>query len=223
MLSKSIRVFHASIRESERRARLAGDQAAAAYWAGAEQRYQEVVQAANRAGLEYVQRWAGMTRTGYHGARVDGQELGRFEEALITVTSLAAGDLAGTVIRRITSTIRSPGSWRRCGTGSTGRWTPCTLRQVLGAVQAIVATHAECGLTREFGVAWVPRRDGIGNEIAGITQAQMDAYSSRTAAIAEELPDAVAAWAAKYGRAPNQRELLFIQQRGDAGDAAGQG
>ena len=32
--SKSISVLHASIRESERRARLAGDQRAAAYWAG---------------------------------------------------------------------------------------------------------------------------------------------------------------------------------------------
>ena len=33
--SKSISVLHASIRENERRARLAGDQQAAAYWAGA--------------------------------------------------------------------------------------------------------------------------------------------------------------------------------------------
>ena len=90
-LSKSISVFHASIRENERRARLAGDEAAAARWAEVERRYQEVVQAANRAGLEYVQEWAGMTRTGYHGARVDGQETGRFEEALITVIVVAAG------------------------------------------------------------------------------------------------------------------------------------
>ena len=36
--SKSISVLHASLRENERRARLAGDQQAAAYWAGREQR-----------------------------------------------------------------------------------------------------------------------------------------------------------------------------------------
>ncbi len=47
-LSKSISVFHASVRENERRARLAGDEATAAWWAG-------------------------MTRTGFHGARVDGR------------------------------------------------------------------------------------------------------------------------------------------------------
>ena len=48
--SKSISVFHASIRENERRARLAGDRGRGGGWAGREQRYQEVLQAANRAG-----------------------------------------------------------------------------------------------------------------------------------------------------------------------------
>jgi hypothetical protein len=61
---KSISVFHASIRQNERRARLAGDQAEAQRWAGVEQCYQEVLYAANRAGLEHIQQWAGITRTG---------------------------------------------------------------------------------------------------------------------------------------------------------------
>lgn len=208
--SKSISVFHASIRENERRARLAGDETAAAYWADAESRYQEVLQAANRAGLEHVQEWAGVTRTGYHGARVDGKELGRFEEALITVTSWLQGtsrdgdpqDHIHNQIARIVQTV-SDGKHRALDTA--------TLRHVLGAVQGIVATYAEAGLSREFGVDWTPRKDGIGNEITGVTQAQMDAYSSRAASIAGELPNAVAAWTAKYGRQPNQRELLFIQ------------
>ena len=150
-LSKSISVFHASIRENERRARLAGDAAGAARWAEVERRYQEVLQAANRAGLEYVQEWAGMTRTGYHGARVDGQEPGRFEEALITVSSWLQGtsrdgdpqDHVHNQIARLVKTV-SDGKYRALDT--------VCLRQVLGAVQAIVATHVECGLTREFGV-----------------------------------------------------------------------
>jgi hypothetical protein len=79
-------------------------------------------------------------------------------------------------------------------------------------VQAIVATHVECGLTREFGVQWVPRLDGCGNEIAGITQEQMDTYASRTVAITGRMPTAIASWTAKYGREPNQRELLYIRQ-----------
>ena len=210
-LSKSISVFHASIRENERRARLAGDEAGAAEWAEIEQRYQEVLQAANRAGLEYVQEWAGMTRTGYHGTRVDGQEPGRYEEALLTVTSWLQGtsrdgdpqDHIHNQIARLVKTVRD-GRHRALDT--------VCLRQVLGAVQAVVATHAECGLTREFGVAWVPRADGRGNEIAGMTQEQMDAYSSRTVAISDRMPAAVESWTAKYGREPNRRELLYIRQ-----------
>jgi len=177
--SKSISVFHASIRENERRARLVGDTAGARRWAGIEQRYQEILQAANRAGLEYVQQWAGITRTGYHGTRVDGQEPGRYEQALITVTSWLQGtsrdgdpqDHIHNQVARLVKTV-SDGKYRALDT--------MCLRQVLGAVQAIVATHVECGLTGEFGVQWVQRPDGCGNEIAGITQQQMDAYSSRT-------------------------------------------
>jgi hypothetical protein len=89
--SKSISIMHASIRENARRARLAGDQQAAAYWAEREETFQEVLHRANRAALEYLQTWAGVTRTGYHGVRVDGQEPGRFEEAGLIVTSWLQG------------------------------------------------------------------------------------------------------------------------------------
>jgi len=39
---KSISVLHASLRENERRARLARDEQAAVYWAGREQVFQEI-------------------------------------------------------------------------------------------------------------------------------------------------------------------------------------
>ena len=179
--SKSISVLHASIRENARRARLAGDERAAAYWTGREEKFQAVLHRANRAALEYAQRWAGVTRTGYHGTRVDGQEPGRFEEAGLIVTSWLQGtsrdgdpqDHIHNQIARITRTV-SDGKWRAHDTAS--------LRAVIGALQAVAATAVECELTREFGVAWVPRADGRGNEIRGVTQAQMDAYSTRTVA-----------------------------------------
>ena len=75
--SKSISVLHASLRENERRALLAGDERAAAYWTGREVKFQEILYRANRATLEYLQAWAGVTRTGYHGTQVDGREPGR--------------------------------------------------------------------------------------------------------------------------------------------------
>ena len=63
-------------------------------------------------------------------------------------------------IARITRTV-GDGKWRAQDTAS--------FRAVLGALQGIAATVVECELTREFGVEWVPRADGRGNEIKGVT------------------------------------------------------
>ena len=155
--SKSISVLHASIRENERRARLAGDEQAAAYWAGREEQFQEILHRANRAALEYLQDWAGVTRTGYHGVRVGGQEPGRFEAAGLIVTSWLQGtsrdgdpqDHVHNQIARITRTF-SDGKWRALDTIS--------LRAVLGALQAVAATTVECELAHEFGVEWIRAR-----------------------------------------------------------------
>ena len=207
--SKSISVLHASLRENERRARLAGDQQEAAYWAKREQAFQEVLHWANRAALEYAQAWAGITRTGYHGSRIDGREPGRFEPAGLIVTSWLQGtsrdgdpqDHIHNQIARITRTVRD-GKWRALDTMS--------VRAVLGAMQAVAATAVECELTREFDVAWIPRADGLGNEIKGISQAQLDAYSTRTVQVREKERELARAWERKHGRAPTSRELLYI-------------
>ena len=207
--SKSISVLHASIRENERRARLAADQQAAGYWAGREQAFQEILHRASRAALEYLQAWAGITRTGYHGTRIDGREPGRFEPAGLIVASWLQGtsrdgdpqDHIHNQVARITRTF-SDGKWRALDTAS--------VRGVLGALQAVAATAVECELTAEFGVAWIPRIDGRGNEIHGVTQAQMDAYSTRTVQVHEKERELARAWEAKHGRAPTSRELLYI-------------
>ena len=188
---------------------MAGDQQAAAYWAGREQQFQEVLHRANRAALEYLQAWAGITRTGYHGTRIDGREPGRFEPAGLIVTSWLQGtsrdgdpqDHIHNQIARITRTYRD-GKWRALDTMS--------VRAVLGALQAVAATTVECELTREFGVDWIPRADGRGNEIRGISQAQMDAYSTRTVQVREKERELARAWERKHGRAPTSRELLHI-------------
>jgi hypothetical protein len=68
----------------------------------------------------------------------------------------------------------------------------------------------ECELTREFGVDWVPRADGRGDEIKGISQAQLDAYSTRTVQVREKERELARAWELRHGRAPTSRELLHI-------------
>src|ERR1700745_3385201 len=97
--------------------------------------------------------------------------------------------------------MRSRGSPGPFGMGSGGG---------RGALQGVAATAVECELTREFGVEWVPRADGRGNEIAGVTQAQMDAYSTRTVQVRERERELARAWERRHGRAPTSRELLYI-------------
>jgi AAA domain/TrwC relaxase len=152
-----------------------------------------------------------VTRTGYHGTRVDGAEPGRFEPAGLVVTSWLQGtsrdgdpqDHVHNQIARVTRTFRD-GKWRVLDTAS--------LRQVIGALQAVAATAAECGLTREFGVRWVPRPDGRGNEVVGITHAQMDAYSTRTVAVHAKERELAAVWQRRHGRTPNARELFYMSK-----------
>jgi hypothetical protein len=84
------------------------------------------------------------------------------------------------------------------------------VRAVLGALQAVAATTVECELSRMFGVDWVPRADGRGNEIRGVTQAQMEAYSTRTVQVRAKERELARAWERKHGRAPTSRELLHI-------------
>src|SRR5262249_60470471 len=133
----------------------------------------------------------------------------RFDPAGRIVTSWLQGtsrdgdpqDHIHNQIARITCTYRD-GKWRALDTMS--------VRAVLGALQAIAATTAECELTAEFGVAWLPRADGRGNEIRGVSQAQMDAYSTRTVQVHEKERELAQAWERKHGRAPTSRELLHI-------------
>jgi conjugative relaxase-like TrwC/TraI family protein len=210
--SKSISVLHASIRENARHARLAGDNAAAGAWEERDRTFQEVLQAANRAALGHAERWAGVVRTGYHGARVNGQETGRWETAALVVSSWLQGtsrdgdpqDHVHNQFARMARTDRD-GKWRALDT--------MALRGQLPAMAAVAAAYVEAGLSRALGVAWVPRPDGKGREIRGVTQAQMDAYSTRTESIKDATPRRVAEWTARYGRVPNERELLHIQQQ----------
>src|SRR6202011_1019485 len=86
--STSTSVLHASLRENERRARLAGDQQAAGYWAEREQAFQEILHRATGAAREYLRDGPGVPR---HGTRIGGREPGRFEPAGLIVTSWLQG------------------------------------------------------------------------------------------------------------------------------------
>ena len=210
--SKSISLLGASIRANARQARVDGDAAGAAYWDGKTRELQEILHAATRAGLEHVQRWAGVTRTGHHGARVAGQEPGRYEAADLVFSAWLQGtsrdgapqDHVHCQLARMAFTA-SDGKARAADT--------MALRAQLGAVRAITAAHVEATLTRAFGVEWRARADGAGNEIKGVSDAEIDVFSARTRDIDAMTQEMAREWEARNGRAPSSFELQYIAQR----------
>ena len=209
--SKSISLLHGSIGENAARARDVGDHLAAAYWDERDARFCEILQEANAAAMDHMQTWAGVTRTGYHGREVDGRELGKWEPAELVGTwwlqgTSRDGDMHDHVHNPILPRVRtlSDGRWRATDT--------MAIRRQIPAIQATAAAYVEAALSWEFGVCWVPRADGAGNEIAGITQAEIDAFSSRRDSVTAKQAELAQQFRDKYGQAPNQRELLSIHR-----------
>ena len=210
-LSKSISIFHASLGENARLARLAGDEAGDRYWSGLVDEVDAMIWQAVRAGFGYFQREAGYTRTGSHHARVNGRETGQWHEADLAVAhwlqhTSRDGDMQLHVHSQIahTARTRTDGKWRA----------PDSLgyNEHLGAVAAITAQHLEEALTRRFGVQWVARDDGHGFEIKGISGEMMRLFSSRRESITADLRGRAARFEQRYGRAPSQRELAQLAQ-----------
>jgi hypothetical protein len=88
---KSISLLHGSIRENAARARDNGDLETAAWWDDRDARLCAILQEANAAAMAHLETWAGVTRTGYHGRRVNGRELGKWEPAEMVGTSWLQG------------------------------------------------------------------------------------------------------------------------------------
>jgi conjugative relaxase-like TrwC/TraI family protein len=208
--SKSVSVVHASIRENARRAHLAGDAQAAAHYDRLDARLQEGMQAANRVALEHLGRWA-VTRTGYHGARIDGQEPGKYESAGLVVTSWLQGtsrdgdphDHVHNAIARMVLTERD-GKWRALDT--------VALRHQAAAAKGIAEAHFQSFLVQDMGVQFVPGQGNCGPEIRGVTKEQMEAYSSRSRSVNEVKKALADRFTEQYGREPNRSEMKFISQ-----------
>jgi AAA domain/TrwC relaxase len=168
----------------------------------------------NRAALEFLQDEAGMTRTGYHrgSGTESGAELGKWEHARSWVIgsfrqhTSRDGDPQLHVHNLVLNKVETErdGRWRKLDSRS--------LYRFQGAAAAIAAAVMETALTREFGVAWVPRADGHGREIAGISQELIDAFSSRRQAITADARAVAAEREAQTGRRPDARQMYRIQK-----------
>ena len=213
-VSKSITLFYGGLLAAAEQARRSGDAARADYLERRAGRVWAAIMEGNRAALEYLQDEAGMTRTGYHrgSGTESGAELGKWEHARNWVIgsfrqhTSRDGDPQLHVHNLVLNKVETErdGKWRKLDSRS--------LYRFQGAAAAIAAAVMETALTREFGVAWVPRADGHGREIAGISQELMDAFSSRRQAITADARAVAAEREAQTGRRPDARQMYRIQK-----------
>jgi hypothetical protein len=233
--SKSLGVFYASHGENARMARLAGDDEKRKRWSGLLYELDEMIYAANQAGLDYFEREAGYTRSGYHGRRVDGQEAGHFDEARLVMEQFlqhtSREDDIHLHVHNVIATIAQAimdEKWR--APDSYG------YNEVFMAVSAIVSLHLEAAMRRRFGLRFVPRgchcphgqcedlskcQSNFGCEIEGITRSDVECFSTRRAGIDAQVRERAAEFEREHGRAPSQRELAQIHE--DAWDETRKG
>lgn len=209
--NKSVSVAHASIRENARRAELAGDLAEEAYWSRLDARYCEILQEAALMAMRHLERWA-VTRTGW-GRRVDGQDFVRFVPAGLAVSMWLQGTSRdGDPHDHVHCAIA-----RMCLALDAQKWLAVdtmALRAQAGAAKLMADAYVQSALAQEFGFRWEPAQaSGCGNEITGVTQEQMRAYSSRAQEIDRGVETEVRAWKRRHdGRAPSRSELRRIKE-----------
>ncbi len=204
-VSKSISLFHAIALANAAATAGRGNQDAAGRWQQVADAIWDSIMEGNAAALDYLQREAGQTRAGYHpGGRWD--DACQWVIASLRQHTSRDGDPKLHIHNLILHKVRreSDGAWRALDSMSLYRHRP--------AAAAVAALVMENALTRRFGVAWVPRKDGHGRETAHVSQALIVMFSSRRASIGPLAARLAREYEAQFGRAPDARALASLRQ-----------
>ncbi len=213
-VSKSISLLYGGYLAAAEQARSAGDDIRAGQMERNAATVWRAILAGNAAALGYLQREAGIIRPGHHGGSgaETRSETGRFEDAQNWIIGVfrhhisRAGDPQLHIHKLIVNKVQ----------GADGKWLKLdsrTLYRHRRAATEVGNAEMEAILTSELGVAWVPRADGHGREIGGISQDLMDAFSSRTREQIDPLARKIAAEReAETGRAPTAWQMSRIRQ-----------
>jgi hypothetical protein len=234
---KSVSLLHASLQVKAQQARQQGREAEAEDWDRRAQVVWVAIMTANQAMLDYLQREAGYSRAGYHSAHS-----GRFTDAHEWVIASFAQHTSrdadpqlhvhNAVLNRVLREdplAARPGdrvAWRTLDGAAL-----FAARPAAGAVSERV--HGEY-LSEKLGVEVIPRADGNGWELGGVSPEVMDQFSSRRRSIEPRLQDLIGEYRRRHGRsrtrgrcgrsrqpkahtAPTREELLRGGRRGRAG------
>jgi conjugative relaxase-like TrwC/TraI family protein len=206
---KSVSVLHASLRIDAMLARAAGD---AGYADALDRRADQIEQAlllAAHDAVRWVERHATYTRTGYHSATT-----GEYRDGDGLAAALFLHDLSrdGDPQLHVHAAI-----WNRVqrADGADDKWRTLhgrALHQQRLGLAPVPDRFVEARL-RQLGYFMMPRRDGNGCEVAGVSQQVMDQFSSRGVAVTGELARLAAEWERVHGKPPSKRVLWQLHQQ----------
>ena len=206
---KSVSVLHASYRVSARRARERGEQDQAAALDARADEIEAALMDSAREAVAWLERHATYTRTGHHSARTgewrdgDGLVAGLFPHH-----PSRDGDpqlhVHVAIWNRVQRADKADQKWRTLDSRS--------LHNQRLAVAPVTDRILETRLSA-LGYAMVPRADGNGAEIGGVSQDVMDLFSSRAVAVTGELDRLAAEYQAVHGKPPSRRTLWLLHQQ----------
>ena len=211
-VGKSVSLLHASALVNAVEAAERGDVEEAAIWESTAGEIWDCIQIGNRVFIDYLQKEAGYTRTGYHGRKADGVEAGRWEDAHQMVVAMFPQHTS----RDGEPQLHIHNLWlNRVKTESDGRWRApdgAGFFAHKGAGAALAAFAMESELSRRAGIRWIYRPGSHGREIAGVPESLMQLFSSRRVSISAVTARLAREFEAQYGHAPDQRALHSMRQ-----------
>ena len=208
-VAKSVSVLHASLRVSARQARQRGDHDEAAALDARAEEIEAAVMDAAREAAAWLERHATYTRTGHHSART-----GEWRDGAGLVASLFLHHISRdgdphlhvhvAVWNRVQRADRADEKWRTLDSRS--------LHNQRLAVAPVPGRSVE-GRLSALGYAMVPRPDGNGAEVGGVSQDVMDLFSSRSRALTPELQALIGQYQATHGKPPSKRTIWLLGQQ----------
>ena len=206
---KSVSVLHASYRVSARQARGHGEDAQAAAFDARADELEDALMNSAREAVSWLDQHAAYTRTGHHSART-----GEWRDGHGLVASLFLHHLSRDGDPQLHVHVAI---WNRIqrADGADDTWRTLDSRSLHGQ-RLGVAPVADRGLETRLsalGYVMVPRADGNGAEIGGVSQDVMDLFSSRGVAVTGELKRLAQEYEHKHGKPPSRRTLWLLHQQ----------
>ena len=206
---KSVSVLHASYRVSARQARERGEQDQAAALDARADEIEAALMDAARDAVAWLERHATYTRTGHHSARTGEWRDGDGLVASVFLHHISRdGDphlhVHVALWNRVQRADQADEKWRTLDSRS--------LHNQRLAVAPVTDRIVETRLSA-LGYAMVPRADGNGAEVGGVSQDVMDLFSSRSRALTPELQALIGQYQTAHGKAPSKRTIWLLGQQ----------